>query len=152
VVTAHSEEGDEGCIRVIPDRVRERILFLSRDFSALAISRMPGMPDLRTLYSAIVADLAFKEQFLKANNQYHRNRRAAVADLLRRSQQTDLSRVFVELRKLKTQPMQRPEHASGEYDLTRLSDAELDDLHRILSKAVPSESGAQPLSDQTMSE
>ena len=135
-MTSDYEKFDEPPLSRIESRIRDRILFLAQNFSATEISRMRGMPDLQTLYSAIASDPGFKKQFLKANAQYHRSQRAAVADLLKRSNQTDLSRMLVELRKLKDQHMQQCNN-SGEYDLTLLSDDELEDMRRILSKAVP---------------
>lgn len=132
----HKKPGETPSLQ-IEMHIQQRILLLAQDFSALEISRMRGMPDAQTLYLAIASDPIFKERFLKANNQYHRSRRAAVVDLLKRCQQLDLSRVLVELRKLKTRSLQCSEQNSGEYDLTLLSKDELIELERILRKAVP---------------
>ena len=110
------------------------------------------MPDLRTLYSAIASDQAFKERFLRASNQDHRRRRTALADLVRRSRQADLSRVFVALRKLQAQTRHYLEQNASQYDLRLLSDDELDVLYRILSKAVPTSSEAMFPVDSTKSE
>ena len=126
--------------RAPSDRIdRPRLLRLALQYSVIEMSRLPGFPSADVIYRELVSDAAFERDFATANNVQKQARRAELADLLKRSRTTDLSRIFIELRKLREQVAVITGESAPPLDLSRLSDDDILQLDRILRKATPAD-------------
>jgi hypothetical protein len=125
---------------------RPRLVRLALQYSVIDMSRLPDVPDAEIIYQALASDSAFEDEFGKANTVFKQARRTELAELLRRSRTTDLSRIFVALRKLRARRAANSEQPVDSYDLTRLTDEELSQLETILLKALPQ--SAEPVQTQ----
>lgn len=115
---------------------RPRLLRLALQYSVIEISRLPGAPSADIIYRELASDAALEREFARANNVQNHARRAELADLLKRSRKTDLSRIFIALRKLREQAAAIMSGSPPEYDFNQLSDDELSQLQNILQKAL----------------
>ena len=116
---------------------RKKIIKLASQYSVVEISRLRGFPAAATLYRELASNLSFERDFRKAANNCRLLRRAELADLIRRSRNSDLSRVLIELRKIKHLSNRPAEQNNAGYDFTGLNDSELEQLEALLSKSSP---------------
>jgi hypothetical protein len=116
---------------------RPRLLRLALQYSVIEMARLPDVPDADVIYRALASDPAFEREFGKANSVFRQARRTELADLLKRSRTTDLSRIFVALRKLRAPRATNSEQSISSYNLSLLSDDELSQLESILLRALP---------------